>query len=242
MESTNQVLSITTLNCRGVIGNCGYVDQLLSQCDIMCLQEHHLFDDNINFLSTLNPNFEQISICSSFVSDSGIRIRKGGLSIMWSRSINMQVRPLQLESKDIQIVELMQNNGACNSAFIMNVYLPAENHGYLPFEESLTSLMCLYHNYSQYGAVIICGDFNANILSGNWSLLHSSSDPRRSNALQRFLTDTNQISLVTNDVCKGPLETLYPGNGGPGTQVDHIVLEQSRLCHVTCRVRSLRNN
>jgi hypothetical protein len=45
-----------------------YIDQLLNDIDILCIQEHHLSPMSINFLKTLNREFDATVLLSSVLT------------------------------------------------------------------------------------------------------------------------------------------------------------------------------
>lgn len=227
MDSTIKQISITSMNCRGVIGSCLCVDHLMKSCKILCLQEHHLFDDNKHFMSSINGDFEHYTVCASHLADDGRRIRQGGVSILWSKTLEFSVKPLPDIANNIQAVQVSPSSGT--TLFIFNVYLPSANHGYSHFEDSIQTLNDMYQYYSQSGSVIICGDFNCSVSSGVRSLPSDNADPRRTALLHRIMKDNNQVSLVTIDICEGPLMTYNPYNGGTGTQIDHILIDHDQV-------------
>jgi len=176
-------------------------------------------------MATINREFEYDIVCSSYIRADGARIRQGGVSVLWRRSLALAVKPLSKIGDYGQILQLTRPGE--KTVFIINVYLPAANHGYAPFEEALSKLRDLYYYYSQSGLIILCGDFNSHVSSGERSLHSPNADRRRVDLLQRFLDDTNQISLVTSSICTGPMETYYPYDGSRGTQIDHVMMHAS---------------
>ena len=60
----------------------GDLDELMSSCDILCVQEHHLYYEHKNFLTTLNVNFSgHVNVCDENNPLCSLRLRKGGLAI-----------------------------------------------------------------------------------------------------------------------------------------------------------------
>jgi hypothetical protein len=102
--------------------------------------------------------------------------------------------------------------------------MPAANNSFNDFDEAMSNLRDLYNYHAQSGLIVICGDFNVHVIEGPQSYPSVNADPRRANLLNRFLSDTNQISLITSDYCQGPLLTYYPYDGGHGSQIDHVLM------------------
>jgi endonuclease/exonuclease/phosphatase family metal-dependent hydrolase len=228
MDNTaDQTLKITSYNCRGVMSNCLYVDQLLSCCHILCLQEHHLFDNNKHFISTINQQFDHYTKCDSYIREDGLRVRQGGVSILWSKNISGLVKPLDIGSNNIQGVEITNRDGS--SIVVLNVYLPSANHGIDLFADAISMLSDACQYYTSFTRVIVCGDFNSNVIHGSRSLISRNSDPRRSRLMNTFTLNANLSSTVTCDICRGTRETFLPYDGSPGSQIDHILIDNSEF-------------
>jgi len=225
--TTGQTLNITSYNCRGVMSNCLYVDLLLNSCHILCLQEHHLFDDNKHFMATINHSFDHNTKCASYIREDGVRIRQGGVSIIWSKNISGSAKPIDIDNTNIQGVEINIREGS--ALVILNVYLPSANHGIDLYADyiSILSEVCQY--YTSFSRVIVCGDFNSNVFHGSRSLVSSNSDPRRNRLMNNFMLNTNLSSTVTCDICRGTRETFLPYDGSPGSQIDHILIDNSEF-------------
>ena len=230
MNNTNNTLTITSFNCRGAMSSCLYIDTLLAGCDILCLQEHHLFEDNKHFMESINNNCDHIISCASYIRSDGLRIRQGGVAIMWKKGMEMSIKHMVNVGNYIQVVQISSNRQ--EQLYLINVYLPAANHGYAAFDESIAQLYDLYHYYAQDGKVVICGDFNSRVRSGSRSLTSRVSDERRSNRLQMLLSDNNQFSLVASEMCQGPVETYLPYDGSSGTQIDHVIVHNDHVSMV----------
>ena len=226
------VINITTFNCRGIIGCTTYVDVLLKSCDILCLQEHHLVESNKSFIESIDNNFESFTRCDSEITHNGSSVRKGGITILWRRNMNHVIMPMHsLGNNRIQVVKI--ESVSMRPVYIINVYLPSANNGYDDFENTFNELIDVYQLCAQTGETLILGDLNVTIGMGPRSTHHGSSDHRRSHYVEEFLRTTNQISVVTLDICGGPEVTYLPYSGSPGTQIDHIIVSNTTLGNIT---------
>ena len=226
-NTPDKTLNITSYNCRGVMSNCLYVDQLLTSCHILCLQEHHLFDDNKHFMATINHKFNHYTKCASYVREDGVRIRRGGVSIIWSKDMSGSVKPIDIDSTNIQGMEINTRNGL--ALVILNVYLPSANHGIELFEDSISTLSDICQYYTSFRRVVVCGDFNCNVTLGSRSLVNANSDSRRNRLMNNLMLNTNLSSTVTCDMCCGDRETFRPYDGSSGSQIDHILIDSSEF-------------
>ena len=51
------------------------------------------------------------------------------------------------------------------------------------------------------------------------------------------MTYTNQISLITSPMCRGPPETYLPYDGSQGTQIDHIIMCETNIPDMVINVQ-----
>lgn len=115
MDNTQSIL-ISSLNTRGAMSNIVYIDQLCRTSDIVCLQEHHLFDHNTSMLSTLSQEYRVFSRCQSHIRNDGVAIRQGGLAIIWKMGINHTVSKLH-DVGDVNIMGVKISNGNANDMY-----------------------------------------------------------------------------------------------------------------------------
>ena len=108
---------ITSFNCRGAFPSSASISYLLDPSnrlfhsspetnhnqalgftnDFLCLQEHHLYPEYKTFLTTLNNQYSgEVTVCEDNNEFGPIRLRKGGLCIVWKESIHYYVSPLSL--------------------------------------------------------------------------------------------------------------------------------------------------
>jgi len=226
MDSTQSII-ISSLNTRGAISNIVYIDQLCSSSDIVCLQEHHLFDHNISVLSTLSPNYRVFARCQSHIRNDGVAIRKGGLAIMWKTGINHTISKLH-DVGDVNIMGVKISNGNSNDIYLFNVYLPCTNYCFDEYANCVNTMINIYEYYKNHGSIIFIGDMNTSLIVGKRAL-PNDNNLRRTIFMQKFLDDNNLISLVTQDICTGPKCTYCPIYGN-GSQIDHIIID---TCNVT---------
>lgn len=223
-------LTITSLNTRGIMGNINYVAQLCKSVDILCLQEHHLFDHNVSLLSSIDTDMRTFSRCQSHIRNDGKYIYQGGVAIMWKSNINHQITKLH-DVGDTNVIGVKVVNETGNSIFIFNVYLPSVNHDYETFQHCVNTMSNIYEYFKHQGSVIIVGDFNTSINIGTRSVPNQHSDRRRSMEIENFILQNNLCSLVTHEMCKGP-KTTYSHVSCTGTQIDHIIIENDEIDNI----------
>ena len=83
------------------MSSAAYTSELLNNCDVLCLQEHPLYPETGGFLKTLDPmygadvEYDQINR-----NMDNIRVRKGGLAILWRKNVDYCVSRLEMPTSD----------------------------------------------------------------------------------------------------------------------------------------------
>lgn len=149
---------LATFNCRGVMGNSIYVTNIMDSCDIVCLQEHFLYPDYNDYLLTLHSEYTGIVRCENSLNVFDCpRRRKGGLAIMWRKSMNYTIEPMiDIGSDRILVIKI--SGVYCQPVYIINVYLPSANYPIAYYIQIIDELSYIYQLLSETGIVIIAGD------------------------------------------------------------------------------------
>jgi endonuclease/exonuclease/phosphatase (EEP) superfamily protein YafD len=105
--------------------------------------------------------------------------------------------------------------------YIIGVYLPTTSEPADTFNYHLKLLEDVSLELCNNGSIIILGDLNAHIgqLAGERSFTKINS---RGRCVHRVLDDLNLISVNSQSMCKGPIETFYGSQGFIITTIDHI--------------------
>lgn len=238
MIVTVNELTISSFNCWGAMSSIKYIDSLLKNTDILCIQEHHLYPDCKGFLEKYDQAFKAFVRCDSGLSTDDVpRVRKGGIAMMWRTELDYCVTRMEdIGSDRIMVIKISVNN--CEPMYIMNVYMPSTNSHIEVYREVLSELRAIHEYLSIRGMVIIVGDFNGQ--------LGPSGGPRcpmppshRGSILLGYISEFDLVPLICHNSCTGPLATFYPHNGGPGTQIDHIFIENRYMRFMkSCMVSS----
>ena len=196
-------LSVISYNCRGAMSSYSYIDSLLSQTDILCIQEHHLVPETVGFLGTINPNFTaKVHICDSNYNESGYRVYKGGVAILWRKSIDYMISEIHSDLYDDRIMGICVKSLGMKPIYIFNVYLPSTNTPMSEYISVTNTLQVLYDTYVDKGFVVIMGDLNAQ-LGPEWGPRAGINQSDRGKVLHDFLKYT------PNDMCVDLLSTLH---------------------------------
>ncbi|CAG2240370.1 unnamed protein product [Mytilus edulis] len=190
--------------------------------DILLLQEHWLFDHELYLLDEIHTQFcgkgkavdSDSSTCDLFIrSHRGY----GGVAVIWDRTIDQYVKPLDDGNNRIQCIELTIKK----PVLIVSAYLPtkADNDKYDEYSECIDQLFELIQKYDTTHDVIIGGDFNEDISKTNNS--------RRARKLNKFIEECNmKIDL------KGP--TFINVKGVEVSEIDYFIYKVNILpCELT---------
>jgi len=118
-------LSIATYNCRGFnFTKSSYINGLLSDCDILLIQEHWLCESQLLQLININMHFSSHAVCG-FDSTEVLSGRPyGGCAILWRSDIMARVETIHTNIRRICAIKMY-----CDlwSILLINVYMPYED-------------------------------------------------------------------------------------------------------------------
>jgi endonuclease/exonuclease/phosphatase family metal-dependent hydrolase len=157
------------------------------------------------------------------------RIRQGGLAIMWRNSIDYAITELPLTVKTDRIMAICIQSPGNTPVIIVNVYCATTNETTDKFQDIINNLQIVFDTYSDNNIVIMCGDFNAQ--------LGQSAGPRsqhpqnyRGKYFQEFITYNSTCSLITQNICQGPVSTYWPdGDNRNPSQIDHFIVDMDYM-------------
>lgn len=166
-------LRVLSYNCRGLRLGQGagdrahrlVIDNLLENCDILCLQETFLAKQDLAKLNILDVNFHGAGESTTDLSWRIIRGRiPGGVAILWNKRLDLLVNVLRL---DVDWCIGVQLSYSGRELIILNVYTPYEciqNEA-----EYLNRLAFIYSfiQCSNTSCIYVIGDMNADIADRN---------------------------------------------------------------------------
>ena len=218
-------LKCISWNARGIMYGGRFLCDLLSSTDIdVCaISEHFLFDDNLDFLNSLDAAYTYVGVCDSSLNPyDPCRRGKGGVALIWKKSISASAIILPEEDRIIGIT--IQEKGL-SPIFIFCVYAPSSNSRLDTYREFVDKLYNLYAEYHSLGTVILLGDFKAEISGSRYKARVGTSE----RILSKFIKSTCQYSLVSDICCTGPKFTYDPYKIRTNRSLtDHALLESSK--------------
>lgn len=215
---TESKFNMMCWNATGIMSSSTYLCDVLNKhaIDICGIAEHWLFDNNLLFLESIDNMY-----CSHAVSDyslalpSNRRVGKGGVALLWKRSINHMITPLEIE--DDRIIGIRVQINPENILYVFEVYVPCSNHGIDSFKKYIEKIENLFYKYNHKGMVLVMGDFNAELKTHSRRGAHFVDTTRRNNITS--INDTFLQNTYTN----------YSYSSGSGSTIDHILISKEKL-------------
>ena len=145
------------------MSSAGSLSKLLDtyEIDFAFISEHKLRKQHDVFLDSVHSNYHAFTLCDSSTVQ-GARCGKEGVAVMYKKTCQFSVSPLDIQINDrILGVKIDQNDALQIYAF--SVYMPSVNYSTEDFKECFAFLQNLYDTFSAYGTVLFLGDFNCDI-------------------------------------------------------------------------------
>lgn len=168
------MLSIATYNCRGFnFTKSNYINALLSNCDVLFLQEHWLSDSQLPQLSNLNVDFSAHAICGFDSTEILTGRPYGGCAILWRSDISARIQTIPTNSRRVCAIKMHSDIW---SILFINTYMPYED-GDERSDDFCMQLSIIEYLITQNTDchIVIGGDFNVDF-SRNWSHTKLLSD------------------------------------------------------------------
>ena len=216
-------LSLLTWNATGLMSSSVYLSDLLQKnnIDVCGVSETWLYPWDGHFVNSIHTNYYGVSSStyqSQYLNPCARMVRKGGVALVWKKSLNASVRVLDTNDERIIGISLQYENGSC--CFIFKMYFPSSGHRYEEFIEYIEKLHDIVNFYSMQGNIYIMGDLNVHL---NGTAFIKPLD-RRGYALQDFLNVHDYISAGTLPLTTGALTTLVSYSMQSQSLIDHILI------------------
>ena len=237
-SNTINTLRLSTWNIGGIMTNVLHLQNCLRNSDICMIQEHWLYPDSLDFLSSLNKDFIGWGRSSNNLNlDSIWRRGKGGVGMLWRKSLDASITKLEDLGND-RIIVVQVRTADEHSIFIVGVYFPSSNAAIHMYRECMDILEDIIHQLHHKGTLVILGDFNAHI--GDFGGPRSfDSINEKGKELIELMQRTNFKSVNSQLFCTGPIETFYGQEGLITTTIDHIFMKVDELFLVSdCSVQN----
>jgi exonuclease III len=217
-----KALSLLTWNATGIMSSASYLHTILGtrNIDICGIAEHWLYEKDLHFWDSIHRDYKSHAVSDYDLVLPLFRKRaKGGIALLWKRSLDNCVT--QLDISDDRIIGIRLRQDRDKYMFIFQVYLPSSSFCIDYYSKYICKLIDLYSVYSRQGWVVFMGDFNAD-LSPN------AASPGRSKAFSGMLETCHMFSINTRQYCKGPKYTYRSYDNVSSSLIDHIVCSSPR--------------
>ena len=200
--------------------NVAYFQKLCKAFNIVCIQEHWLWEFQSQEISNLSSEKDFIIHCSDYLEPiTGDRLPrgKGGVCILWPKEWSSKVKRLNDGNERVVAVEVTCNRQ--DKLCLINTYMPTNNssvNSHLEYRECLDTIHNMLIKYRQSHKIILCGDFNGTLLGAR---LYNKHDQ----LLQEFVKE-HCINFVNSK-----LETFFHHSGLGSSQIDYIMTTQKNL-------------
>jgi len=112
MANLHSKCVLGSYNCRSVKNSTAEVLSLCFQCDIICLQEHWLLPDKLDYISNIHCDFVAVSHSEVDISSSVLVGRPyGSTAIMYRKALSSFITPVETVDARISAVTLCSDIG-----------------------------------------------------------------------------------------------------------------------------------
>ena len=187
---------------------------MCQQFDIIMIQEHWLYPDELSYLSMLSNDFSSFGLSPMPVGETLLSGRPyGGVGIMWHKKLSNCAKIVQFDDNRILGLEIKTNN---QTFLFVCIYLPCDcDANYDDYCFYLNKIHCIIDSAST-PHVFILGDFNANI----------NSDSLFGKELIEFC-DINRLCFTDKNMLLPNTYTFFSQAHGSTSWLDHCITTAS---------------
>ena len=122
------------------------------------LSEHWLLSHNAAVLDSMDQNYNCYTVsCSSPSVFNGRTLSKGGVALLWHKSIDQYVQTLHIDSDRLVAMKLCLPR---LSIVVIQVYMPSANNSIQTFKDVIDKRSDTIAIYKEESNIIGMGDFN----------------------------------------------------------------------------------
>ena len=213
----SKCIKVGSFNCKGHgIDRLDYIAKLMTTIDVLFVQEHWYFDDNIVSLAN---NMNNVHVHGVSGMDSNVLLHGrpyGGCAFLYKKDMNCIVKPVDVFSNRCCAIILDLQNGV--RMLLFNVYMPCDTVHDLSnldtYMDVLNKIDIVCTDYPDINRIVIGGDFNTDISRLN--SLHTD-------ALLGFIR-SNGFKLCLNDTTSNVSYTYENVVTGSQSIIDHFLI------------------
>ena len=225
-QPSRQEITFGTFNCNGFKSFQQSAETLLSNCDILCLQETMLTKQECSVLNSFHDNYYGYGVAPVDETLGVIRVRpRDGVGVLWKKHLDGCVSIIESEYDWLCCVRIRED--ILKEYYLINVYLPYEcTDNTDEFNDCLTKLNVFIDSINST-CVTIVGDFNANL----------SRASLFGDILLKFCVD-NSIDIVDHATLSNDTYTYTSYSWGTTSWLDHVLCTaDAKLCTSCLDVR-----
>ena len=153
-------LRVISYNCNSFRSNAEIISSLLDNCDILCIQETFICQNDLAILDNFDDRFYVAAEPAVRKDDTFIGRSSGGIAIFWRKSLNVNILPVYFNNNRFLGLNIRNNE---LSYLLISVYM---NCNYRNIESlvdykfnlsDLAEIMCSV----SFDEVLLTGDFNS---------------------------------------------------------------------------------
>jgi len=216
--SDNHLLTFTSYNCRGnAPDRLCLIDRLMSQTDVLFVQEHWLYDWELNKLCS-SPNLAVMGVSGMEPDRHRLGRPFGGCAMLYKSSLECSFSPVDTASR--RIFATVAQFNCMQKYLLVCVYMPCDSrdrNSYVMFSEVLTHIESVLLAHPDVDYVIIGGDLNVDM---------KRADSERPPLLREFCV---RLGL---HLCSSPsIDYTYQNEAtGVKSVIDHFIISEN-LCN-----------
>ncbi|CAC5413930.1 unnamed protein product [Mytilus coruscus] len=166
IEASNSTLQIVSFNCKSIKSCSATVRDLIRQNDFVLIQEHWLFEGQLNLIGEIDANMNYAAKgVDNYDPLPPIYLPGGygGVSIMWKMKLDSMIRTFNDGRERIQCVEVLGKDN--NNLLFISIYLPStgSRDHYEEFIDTIDQLNEIVLKYQDTHYMIIGGDLNEDL-------------------------------------------------------------------------------
>jgi hypothetical protein len=216
VSQSASTIQLGSLNVEGFRRNIECVQYLMKQCDILCIQEHWLWDFEKDVIGKIDPDFRFVSRSADLyepVLPISRRTGKGGVAIIWKSNMSPLIQELPDGNERIVCIELCT---AREKLCIVAVYLPSQSgsSSLAHLDECLDLLSEIVFKYGETHELVMAGDWNASLIR----------DKQQDRFLKEFVKQHDLV--IPGNLGSSP--TYRHHNGLWVSQIDYILVRQDQ--------------
>ncbi|CAG2221649.1 unnamed protein product [Mytilus edulis] len=185
-EASNTTLQIVSFNCKSIKSCSATVRDLIRQNDFVLIQEHWLFEGQLNLIGEIDANVNYAAKgVDKYDPLPPIYLPRGygGVAIIWKMNLDSIIKTLDDGRERIQCVEVLGKDN--NNLILISIYLPStgSRDHYEEFKDTIDQLNEIVLKYQDTHYIIIGGDLNEDL--GNIDRIN-----KRKDYLEKFVKET----------------------------------------------------